>query len=392
MYPIPVKLLRELLPGPAQPIKKAVSSLVVFSHNVICAETEGMLAELSIETGVPFHVTVRADDLRRFLRPLSNKSHIEVLAYADHVEMVCQEGEVRIASSIQTVPLSSDFNLAIKQHGTKSCFSGDCAVHVPKDRLLSLLERLEPFVARDDMRPDLNGIGIEYRELPISGEMKIVAAATDGHILAVEGIGDMLALFPYRGYSQSFPCPLSRLRTVIKSAEHTVKVQLWSDDIGNDWIEYSTPQWAVTLKSLCEPGKGYIDYSKTIPVREAGPAGPELDLMMSYIRVFAKIAEAIRIDLSTPEQMVIQAHGATRYPGVEAKSIQATGIKEPFREACGFNAANLLKLGKFMQSDRIRLYSCYRRGYPLLTFRADGEGKICIIAPLRIHDSSHCPI
>jgi hypothetical protein len=107
---------------------------------------------------------------------------------------------------------------------------------------------------------------------------------------------------------------------------------------------------------------------------------------MSYIRVFAKLAEAVKIDLSMPEQMVIQAHGSTLYPGVEAKSIQATGLKEPFREACGFNAANLLKLGKFMQSDRIRLYSCSRGGYPASTFRADGEGKICIIAPLRIHD------
>lgn len=388
MHPIPVKLLRELLPGPAQPIKKAAPTPVIFSPHLIYTQNHDMLVELTVDTGVPSVVAVKADDLRRFLRPLSNKSDVEVYVYTDHVELVCQEGEVRIATSIQNIPLPSSLNLAIKQHSKQSCFSGDCSTNVPKDRLLSLLERLEPFVARDDMRPVLDGVGIEYRELPVTGEMKIVAVATDGHTLAVEGIGDMLTLFPHPGYSQSFPCPLSRLRTVIKSAEHTVKVQLWSDGIGNDWIEYSTPQWAITLKSLCEPGKGYIDYTRTIPVREciAGPIGPEFDLMMSYIRVFAKIAEAVRIDLSTPEQMVIRAHGSTLCPGVEAKSIQATGIKEPFREACGFNAVNLLKLGKFIQSDRIRLYSCSRGGYPASTFRADGEGKLCIIAPLRIHD------
>lgn len=246
---------------------------------------------------------------------------------------------------------------------------------IPADRYFSLLDRIKPFMACDDFRPQLNGIYFGH-ETPWRGMSSFRAVATDGHALAVEDIEDMSSLFGPSNSSFIWR-PDYRFMPRLKKAGDTVEMSVYKDG-DQPWIEIRVGEWKIINKTI---DGLYPPYIKVLSDRDF--TASKFKVRTDILKVMKKVSATVVFDFMTEPRSGFMTITTKAENGVTAKTLIPISESGFHPGPVAFNSHWLLNIAAFMQVDEIEMQG--NRSTSDM-YCAEGSGRFAILMPMRMPD------
>ena len=323
-------------------------------------------------------VTTPLAGVRDALKAFPNKGEVEVVINGS-LTLTCAGMTIKLPiEPVGDKNVFPDF-LLLDSVSPSGKFSPLPVVTIGTKTLLDLFERITPFACREDYRPAMNHLCLDFNNHKI--------AATNGHVMAVETMPEsMRNLTPSSETKTVLVAPVGiTLKRLVKCFDAETEIRLFDTH-----TVYSSGTWDVSVNNY---DGGFPPYEKVIPgevtFNERMNSYPldfplNAEKLAPVVKVSNPVTKACVFTI-LPDRVLIEAMSTNGEESRLTTAIECVPIvpntTEPVRAA--FNGEYLLDLLNFMGSEQV-LHCRYSNGSVNTAAIMKSTDRIALIMPVRL--------